>query len=87
MIEEIVLDSKEEVKNISYEYSSSFWGEGATEYAFLKLMDGPHSKYLSALYLEDVMRIHIPRKIVDCGEKRIIKVASQKLHLHNPTGI
>ncbi|KAF3653859.1 hypothetical protein FXO37_16758 [Capsicum annuum] len=54
----MVLESKEELRQIAYDDSSSVWGEDALEEVNSKLRVGNQSNHFSILCLEDVIRIH-----------------------------
>jgi len=56
-------------KEISYSDPSSFWGKDALQETIPKLGVGPHSNHFTTLWLKDVMRIHLPRHMVDRWEK------------------
>lgn len=51
------------------EYPCPFRGEDANRDTILKLRDGPHSIHFSRLFLVDVKKFHLPKKIIDFLEK------------------
>ncbi|KAF3628483.1 hypothetical protein FXO38_28224 [Capsicum annuum] len=87
-IHELELESKEEDKKISYEDSSPFWGKDANRDAILESRDRPHSNYFSTLWLVDVRKVHLPKQIMDSGEKEhhsyILEFDIPKKHTKDP---
>lgn len=65
----MVIESKDEAKQISYYDSRSCWGKNANKDEILESRDRPYSNNFLTLFLENVMRIHVPRQMMDYGEK------------------
>lgn len=62
-VKEILLVSKEETNTISYDDFSPFRWKEANEDTTSKLRDRTNSKKISTLYLEDIMKVLLPKKI------------------------
>lgn len=64
----MILESKEESTQNSYNDSSSFRGDNTLKETIPKLGVGPRSTYFSTLVIDDVMRIHPFNQMEDYGE-------------------
>lgn len=64
----MILELVEESMQISYDYSSSFWGKNAFEEDNPKLGVEPRSNHFSTYCLKDVMRIHLSEEMVNVGD-------------------